>query len=411
MSNSIEKNINLNNQNTSKILEVLLIFACIFSNLSQLPIEILSDLSKFITFGMWFFLLFFSFVLYGKKIRLNGLIYLVPLIIFDILIIILQLFTGIKYTSSALFYPVHLSAFIFSVSYICGQFLSEKSFANIMKYYILSALIVGIYIFFTYFLGVEWLHSPYVYGAKNSVSQILLFATILVYMYGFFNKNILKFSVILIFIFFMLALKSRAVLIGLVLVIFYLVIFNKKNYIVKCASIFFLFVSIIAVFAIEPLFDFFIESIFFNNTMNYDLNSISSNRISHFFRFIEEFEKSPVLGHGYIYVESFPLSSLVCFGICSGVILIIFAFIPLFICFKSGYGKNKSSIYHILMMFNIVTLSNSIFEELAPFGPGVKCYMLWLIAGIYLAMQEKEKIYETATKCTDRIKHFKELKP
>ena len=45
----------------------------------------------------------------------------------------------------------------------------------------------------------------------------------------------------------------------------------------------------------------------------------------------------------------------------------------------------------MLIMLTIITLSNSLFEELAPFGPGVKCYLLWVVTGLSMAFTEKSE--------------------
>ena len=44
-----------------------------------------------------------------------------------------------------------------------------------------------------------------------------------------------------------------------------------------------------------------------------------------------------------------------------------------------------------MILLNILLLTNGLFEELSPFGPGVKCYLLWMITGIYLGLKVKKE--------------------
>ena len=58
---------------------------------------------------------------------------------------------------------------------------------------------------------------------------------------------------------------------------------------------------------------------------------------------------------------------------------------------KVAFAYKNSNIESILAI-RIIALSyafNGIFEGLAPFGPGAKCFYLWLIVGVLLNRNEK----------------------
>ena len=84
-------------------------------------------------------------------------------------------------------------------------------------------------------------------------------------------------------------------------------------------------------------------------------------------------------GIGDIYFECYPLSVFLNFGIPFGTFVLILSCIPLWLV--KGI-KKKNSYYGLFMMIIFSYYTNSLFEGLAPVGPGAKCYFLWLLAGI-----------------------------
>ena len=49
----------------------------------------------------------------------------------------------------------------------------------------------------------------------------------------------------------------------------------------------------------------------------------------------------------------------------------------------------KNEIWNILFLLSVGFIIDGLFEGLAPFGPGIKCYFLWLFFGIVLAFNNK----------------------
>ena len=189
-------NTDFNNKITSiynrkiKTLEFLLSLSCIICIFSQLPIYDLSNNLRNSGFVLWCITLFYITISFGRQLDVKKLFFSLPVLIFDCLIIFFQIFSGKNYLSSQLIYPIHLSFFIFLTSYFSGQFLTEKSFKIIVNSYILSVIIVSIYIFFNYYFGKDIFNSlTYIYGLKNSFAQNVLFAVVLLYVYGLFKNN------------------------------------------------------------------------------------------------------------------------------------------------------------------------------------------------------------------------------
>ena len=78
-------------------------------------------------------------------------------------------------------------------------------------------------------------------------------------------------------------------------------------------------------------------------------------------------------GIGSLYFECFPLSCILQFGIITGSIIIGIAYLPIIKSLKFDRTNVYSS---ILVIVCIGYGINSIFEGLAPIGPGVKCYYI-----------------------------------
>ena len=103
-------------------------------------------------------------------------------------------------------------------------------------------------------------------------------------------------------------------------------------------------------------------------------------------------EEKPFFGNGNYYFDSFPIVTIVQYGIVGA--LPVFSFIA-YLIFWSIKHLNRNDNYELcafLMLFSY--LINCLFEAQPPFGPGAKCFLLWVVWGIMLAKQEKRNIYQ-----------------
>jgi len=390
MSNNLKKKIDYINNIKTMILEILLSLSVCSSIFSQLPLYKVSNYFHSLSTVLWIISLFYVIFAFGRRIKLEPVFHILPVLIFDFIIIIMQIFLGNDYLSSKLFFLIHLSAFIFLVSCLSGQFLSDKSFKRIINIFVLSVIAVSIYIFINYFHGIEWFSSTlYVYSHKNSFAQIVLFAAVLVFLYGFMNSNKLKYPVIFLLIFFLFLLKCRSTLVGFSITVLYVIFFHIKNFTMKVFVVIFLLTLIVSIFIIPSWNEFFIDEIVFNNRVGGGINEISSGRLEHFERFVELFTESPIIGNGAVRIESFPLSVLAGFGVIAGSVIIYFSISPLITCIRKLLNKEYSTMLNVLFIFTLISLSNSLFEEQAPFGPGVKCFFLWVVYGFFVAKENK----------------------
>lgn len=376
----------------SRGIELLLSLACIFSNLSQIPFRPIAVFTKNAALASWIAILAYIALRSFSEISIKKLVYFIPLVVFDVLILIFQIFSKNNYLGLNLLYPVHLSALICIVSYVSGQFLTEKSFKKIMNFYILSALVTALYVYCAVFSGYSSFATPsFIYVSKNSLAQIVLYAFAGVVVCGFFDKKFLKWMLCLFFTVFIFMLKSRAVIVGFFLIVVYLIFTMKKNFLVKFITVLIAIVAVVSLFTVPQFYDLVIDSIILGGRAKGGIDAISSGRVTHFAYFAELFSKSPLLGNGDVYIESFPLTAIACTGIFASIAIIIFALVPLFCYFKTEKTERQTPISIMLILLTIITLSNSLFEELAPFGPGVKCYLLWVVTGLSMGFREKRE--------------------
>lgn len=375
-------------KNNSTLL--MLITIIFISNLSQIPIFHGNTIIKGINIFLWLILLINLVLNFTDKISLKKImIFLFLLLFFDILMIFLQLFKEIPYLKSNFIYPVHLSFFILVVGYFTGQVFSPNKIYLLVNSYFLSSLIVAINIYIEFFKGIDWAGSSgYLYASKNSIAQIILISMVLLIIYsesGF--KTSIKIVSILFFGVFLLMLKSRATLLGLLIfVIYYVFIYIKSNK-NKCYILLGLMILIGIIIVNEDVYNFIINQILLNNRAGSDLDTLSSGRMTHLQIFIDNFWNSPWIGNGGQYLESFPLAVLISYGFLGGGLLLVFSIMP---CIMAAFEKNEAllNMKTIVILLSFIMLANGIFEELSPYGPGVKCYALWMFTGLFLGMQE-----------------------
>lgn len=376
----------------SKLEEDILVLACIISTLSQLPILLGSGIVKLSVFACWILLLLYILYAYRGKFKLNITEVIFCIYSFDFFLITAQLLTGKNYLSSNLVYPINLSVFIFIVSYLVGQVVGADIIDKISKYYIASCLIVAIYVFFETFKGADWSNSlGYLYTSKNSLAQILLVALIFILFFQVKMKVIFRWGSTIFIIAMLVMLKSRATLIGLAITFIYWGTIAKKKRKERIILLV-LITFIIIVLTNDNLYDLLINKIILNNRVATDLNTISSGRMDHVNIFIYNIKEFWGIGNGGMYLESFPLASLISYGIVGFMPIIILAFMPLVKCFKKPKSKSLLNLRHVVILLSLTMLVNGLFEELSPFGPGVKCYMLWLLFGLYTGLKYSKKV-------------------
>ena len=200
-------------------------------------------------------------------------------------------------------------------------------------------------------------------------------------------------ALLLLFVGFIILLKSRASIIGLAAasVVWYVCVCKNKR--IRLYIFISLVLAAVLIFAIPQLRDLVIGNILLNNRGSLGLNDVSSGRLEQFQEiFLVEFPKAPFFGNGKMYIESLPLAALLSFGIFPTIPLLIFAAVPLYIAVKCRGQNVPINNIIFLKALSIAFLINGIFEERAPFGPGITYFFLWFTSGFVLCLERSHPV-------------------
>lgn len=377
----------------NKIGVYLVAVACFLSNISQVPFFVSSGMSQKLSMPMWIILLLYVFWTKQVTVYKNTIkIYYAVGLVF-VLIVFLSIITDNSYFTSSVFQCLFLSFFICCLGTFVGKQFTDESLKMICLSYVLSAIIVAISIYIEYFAtGFDIASKQYAYASKNSISQII-FTSIVILMFVNFERfkifNIIKILPIIFEFVLLMLLKSRATIIGFAICLLYIIFgkqFNKK---LKYLLAIFVIVGTLALFINENLLNMVVNNIILSGRDSSDIDAISSGRVSILSEFPTLIQGNWFTGIGAIYFECFPLSCVLQFGIVTGIVIIGISYTPIIDAMKFNKTNLYSSIFVIVCIGYGI---NSIFEGLAPIGPGVKCYFMWLLYGILCARRAKTSV-------------------
>lgn len=363
----------------------LVIFVCILTNISQMPAIVNAGYTRFFSVPLWALLGIVCFIK-QKKIPYHDISKQIMLfLLFGIYYGIATVINS-SFSKSSLPYPILLCCYIMIVGYSVGNLITISSIDAVLTGYVISVAFVCLDIFRTYVYGRSLSVMTFAYASKNSVSQLLLSAWLIVFFIKFGKtKGLLK-RVFYISLFFLLTitllgLKSRATIIGMPVAVIWALAHGKIDRKAKRAVIL-IVVSVTLLLIFRPqYYDMLINNILLNNRSASNLQEISSGRYSQWQNFGSEFKDSWFFGKGSSARESLVLTALLEFGVVGGSLIFALALSPLR-WFLKGFDP-QNPYYLFCSSLAIVYVMNGIFEQLAPFGPGVKCYLLWFLYGVF----------------------------
>ncbi len=379
----------------SKWIINILCIVVILTNLSQLPVFVEAGITGYVSYACWGALAALFFLAQGKISYKMLKIVFMTMGIFVVLCV-LTLVTGRNYLDTSIFNAFIMSVGILFISHLIPRNAIDfdgTDFDKLYYSYIFSATVVAIFVYVTYFgIGFDFNFGIYEYASKNSTSQIVITAIVLATFCFKHNRTILNilslmcvaFNMVLLF-----AMRSRASIIGLVVLIIMVLANRKINKWVRGLTLLVTIGFVLVVLLDPEMYDLIVEQILFASRDSSDINDLSSGRLEQWTQFPALFAEYPFFGRGPKYIESFPLATLASHGIIIGGIMLCFAIYPAVYSFRY---RRESRHYYILLVLSLVYLLNGIFEELSPFGPGVKCYFIWFLFGILMSAQGKIKM-------------------
>ena len=383
-----------------------IIFLAVFITvLTQSPLlrEKLSIDTQMMMFPFWSLALFIT--IYSNK-RLNVTLTLHYYGLFLAILFgcsVLSLISGKNYFSGFTI-TIIMALFIFFIGSLNGEVLfNDMLFMRLCIAYCSAATLVAIDIYIEYLSSYSLQNIVYVYRSKNSAGQILLSSCVFL---GYMLKNrkwrIIKLTLIVFFLVEIVLLRSRATILSsfFILLTFLLTDSIKRKY--KYTIVALMFISILVLAFNENTYNLLVNNVLFNSTSSVslsslnslDLDKITSNRYSLLSNFPKQLSGYELIGLGSsFYIDNLFVNAIGNYGILVGLLVCILAIIPVMESMgrKFNFMEFSKGKLIVLRIIIITYTFNGLFEAWAPFGPGGKCFIFWLLLGMsYSGYANKE---------------------
>lgn len=364
--------------------------ALFLSILSQMPLlRIVAGIpTQLLIYPGWLLLIGVS-VFQGVRIRQRFLLTtIVPSVVFVFFLIVYEILTGNKYFTSGLSFQFYMAFVLTWVGYANADVLVEN-FREMTRTFLVGATLLGVDIYWEFFRGYSLETIDYVFRSKNSAAFILLMGMLLAVV-DWAKQSVIEKGIRMVlfafFIYLCVVMRSRAVLLGVVIFAVYWGYSSPRSRGVKLLYTMALIGIVAFVWFYEPLNELIIQNILLNGQEATNLNEVSSNRLE-YFEVVQSQMNELVFGIGEYYMDNFYLESILNNGWLLGSGLIVLAAMPLRMV---KFGGHNTGFQRFLTVLVIVHLFNAAFEGYTPFGPGTKCMLLWLYYGAWQYQMERK---------------------
>ncbi len=380
-----------------KIAEILFSVLCALSVVSQTDIISRISYVRMAVIVVWGAAFLYGLIISRLCIDKKTILCLIPVLLFDLLILGISLAKQRFniYITSPLCYAVNLAALVFLTGSVFQKFTSDRLLSCGIKTYVFCTAAVAIYTIITTFSDRSLTSYLYLYPQKNSLAPIALTAIACIIFLKPLTHDEWHTPLLMLLGTFLVLLKSRVNLIGfgIVLVIWYIFAIRDKE--IRKRALLNAATAVVLIVVVATLRELFVDNILLNHRASEGLGAVTSGRTDQLAEILtdapsvsEESSDSYLTGSGGTYIESLPMAAILSYGIFAFIPLILFAFIPL-ICAKFA-GKTiyaKKGYALLLFALSIAFLCSGLFEERAPFGPGVTYFMFWFLSG-YISAAE-----------------------
>ncbi len=361
----------------------------VVSLLSQLPNFVDNKITQYFQV-VW--LLPILGLLYKVQFKLNDVIVkmLVAILVLVFFVSFMVALDSNLYLKSPHLFNLIKSIFILIISYNFSFYENLDKFSYKLGWISLFTgiiLCLGVYIH-SFAEGFDVTSRVYAYAAKNSISQIILTCVVFAFFLipssnSFFGVSIsiMKLLFILLSLYMLFILKSRATIFGITF--FILLILSRNDVKPKLVLSILILLFILILISFSQLRNILFLSVLFAGRNVDDLNDVTSGRVDLYNEFPTLFLQMPITGHGFIFNESFPLSVLLDYGIFGGILVFFIVYIPIFYGKKMWCLRNDNFVAAYISIV-LIYMFNSLFEQQAPLGPGVKNFMLWASLGFIM---------------------------
>lgn len=379
------------------MLRFAFLLAVVCSILSQMPTLLQTSLGDALKVT-WILPLVISLFTCGRRFADSPVrVCLVFVVAFTLFCLFAETFTGNQYFYSADYKNILISLGIFITSYASWFRIKSQSFLNTLIIASVIATLATGYVIYRDFLSTTSITQlQYAYASKNSAAQILLNTVIFCLAFKAKNKSLYLMlgCATLIMIGEIFVLKSRATILSLAFVLIYLGIKSKNKKLRKAIWMGVIVVGIYLV-ANAAALGTLVDNILLANRDASNVDDVSSGRVVLIGWALAKFEQSPFLGAGNFYIDCFPVSIIGQFGIIGAII--VFTFIGYIFRKNLRTLRSDKFFYQVSFLMYGSILINALFEAQPPFGPGMKCFMVWMVLGFAFADYRKHIQFKIKT--------------
>lgn len=356
--------------------------------ISQLPMLTSGGWSSLISRAVW--IAFFGVILLIKwnDLKIHRVTFGFAVVIcYFLFVLFAGLFNGGGYRTG-LFSCVLLSFFVLMVGLLIGKDLREQDLYLCGRVLVLGCLILGLVLYFDIYRHYDITYVVYAYNSKNSAGVILFTGALVAFVYGWNQKmlhNLLNLLVIVFLLYMVLIMKVRAVIICIPLVALCAILrapFRKRVWI----PLLLLCGALVIALQIDSVYELLIDNILLANRGD-DLAAASSGRTDEWAAFLPNLQGKELLGDGVTEKESLIITAYLQCGVFMGTLIISYALWPLVWSLRRT-SRTASKHMFLLLIVALSYFVDAIFEQLAPFGPGARCFWLWLLFGVIIARGE-----------------------
>lgn len=382
-----------------RIQQALLAITTCTTVFAALPVFSGSDTYKMILLFIWIIDFAVNVSLFKVSFTSTSMMIIISWIFYMVYSSVMHIISGDGYINGTYFYSVSLCVFI----YVNGCFLfheqTKNAFNAIMVIYNACSALILIYIYITNFWGVQYLlYETYIYGEKNSIGPIIV-SNLIVLAIRETKANALskcmRIACQIFFTYMLLLVNNRAGIVELAIVLICYIFFSDKSHRTydvlrpKHFSVIHMLVLFWAVLISMVFYgDILIQKVLslfkwaLRLELSYDLDRFSSGRITLYYLTINYIIKVfPLFGVGVYYTDLFYLSMIAEAGLVGAVPVFVIVLTILFSAVKNI--KSKNNYIKLLGLLAVQTLTASLLEGLAPFGPGTVVFIFWLLFGAY----------------------------
>lgn len=375
----------------------LLSIVCIISNVSYYPIFQASGYGRIAAIAAWIILLLIVASQITKDWVPTLRNYAVLYIIFAVNTLIVGAVNDVNAFDNHFFQIVTIAFLIFLICNRFGLGIDAQDLRMICTAYFYSMAIMAVPLFFVYLRSTD-LSSPifaYRYG-KNEIASLLLCALFIgstIYNPQSTIKKLIRIGAIVFFVVDILFLRTRSAMVGIGLwgIVLFLKAkrFRKDVRVLGITAIIFVIAYLLTH---GSVLDSFLNNIVYAGRDANDLNNLSSGRGDQIALALDTFKENVIFGVGDRRTcDSFYFSVLANYGLL-GWPLIIMSVIPLIWSIRNFSLYDDVSLCFFLVAVSFFALS--LFEELAPFGSGTRCYLLWLMWGVLVQNKARDAFRE-----------------